>query len=82
MTADRGLSSPRPVKIEDLPLVLRPEEAWPVLRIGRSAFYDAVRRGEIRVLRIGRSIRVSRAELAHFLGEHSGEPPSVDKDDS
>lgn len=46
--------------------------AW--LGLGRSAAYDAVRRGEIPVIRIGRRMFVPVAELHEMvgLGERSG----------
>lgn len=35
--------------------------------IGRSAFYDAVRTGELRATRIGRRILLSHAEISIWL---------------
>lgn len=49
-------------------LVLTVEEAAKVLRIGRSAAYEAARRGELPSVRIGRSLRVPRAALDRLLG--------------
>lgn len=59
------------------PLVLTVEEAGAMLRIGRSAAYDAARRGEIPTIRLGRSLRVPRSRLAELLGEspqNDGDP--------
>nr|WP_284985534.1 helix-turn-helix domain-containing protein [Arthrobacter sp. fls2-241-R2A-172] len=48
---------------------------WPdaarALGIGRATAYDLIKRGEfpIRVLRLGRKFRVSRADLLTYLGE-------------
>lgn len=42
-------------------------EAGRVLRIGRSAAYEAARRGEIPTVRIGRSLRVPRLALERML---------------
>ena len=47
--------------------VLTPREAWELLQVGRNAFYEAVARGEIPHVRIGRSIRVPRAALERWL---------------
>ena len=47
--------------------VLTVEEAGQLLRIGRSAAYEAVRRGQIPSLRIGRSVRVPRHALEEML---------------
>ena len=43
------------------------EEVAARLRIGRGTAYDAVRRGEIPVIRIGRRLLVPRAALARML---------------
>ena len=51
--------------------VLTVEEAARLLRVGRSAAYEAVRAGEIPTIRIGRSIRVPRVALEALL---AGEP--------
>lgn len=55
--------------VRDLPAVLTVEEAAAVLRVGRTAGYEAVRRGEIPTIKIGRSLRVPRARLLALLGE-------------
>ncbi len=47
--------------------VLTIEEAAKVLRIGRSAAYDAARRGELPTIRIGRILRVPRCRLEAML---------------
>jgi len=49
--------------------VLTVEEAAAVLRIGRTAAYEAVRREEIKVLRIGRRILVPTSWLRNLVGE-------------
>ena len=59
--------------IESAPLVLTVEETAKLLRIGRSAAYDAARRGEIPAVRIGRSLRVPRHALEAMLAEAGGE---------
>jgi excisionase family DNA binding protein len=59
------------------PLVLTVEEAAKVLRIGRTAMYDAVRAGEVPgVIRVGRSIRISRHALERMLGLQNGHGPA------
>lgn len=55
------------------PAVLTVEEAARVLRIGRSAAYDAVRRGELPAVRIGRTLRIPRHRLEQMLGHESDE---------
>lgn len=51
------------------PLVLTIEEAARALRIGRSAAYEAARRGELPAVRIGRSLRVPRRALEAMLAK-------------
>ena len=43
------------------------EEAAAVLRIGRTTFYDLIKRGQLRTVHIGRSCRVTRAELDRYV---------------
>ena len=52
-----------------LPPVLTIEEAAILLFVGRTAAYDAARRGQIPTIKIGRSLRVPRARLLELLGE-------------
>jgi excisionase family DNA binding protein len=61
------------------PLVLTVEEAAEALRIGRTAAYDAVRRGDIPSVRIGRSVRVPRHQLEALLGLRNGDDPANEK---
>ncbi|WP_085894239.1 helix-turn-helix domain-containing protein [Nocardioides sp. PD653] len=48
--------------------VLTVEETSEVLGLGRDATYDAINRGEIPVLRIGRTLRVPAPKLLALLG--------------
>lgn len=48
---------------------LKVPEVAEVLRIARSRAYELVGTGEIPSVRIGRSVRVSRTELEHWLEE-------------
>jgi len=45
------------------------EEAAQILGIARSSAYEAVRRGELPVIRIGRRYVVPRVALERMLGE-------------
>ena len=49
------------------PLLLTPEEAAKVLRIGRTTIYALMKAGELRPVHIGRSCRLSRAELERYV---------------
>jgi excisionase family DNA binding protein len=54
--------------LDDLPDVLTVEQAAGVYRLGRKAMYEAVARGEVPgVIRLGRSIRISKHALARQL---------------
>jgi excisionase family DNA binding protein len=57
------------------PLVYTVEEAAAALRIGRTAAYEAARRGQIPVVRIGRSLRVPRHQLDALLGLKDSDAP-------
>jgi excisionase family DNA binding protein len=50
------------------------EEAAKWVGLGRSAAYEAARRGELPVLRFGRSLRVPTALLRQMLGLKESEP--------
>jgi excisionase family DNA binding protein len=50
-----------------LPEVLTAREAAAILRIGRNQLYQAVARGELPAIRIGRSIRIPRQALLALL---------------
>ena len=51
----------------ELPLALTVLEAGQVLRVGRSVTYELVRSGQLRSVRIGRSIRIPRDALVEYL---------------
>jgi excisionase family DNA binding protein len=49
------------------PLLLTPEEAADVLSVGRTTIYALMKIGELRPVHIGRSCRLSRAELERYV---------------
>lgn len=51
----------------DGPLLLTPEEAAQVLRIGRTTIYALMKAGDLRPVHIGRSCRLARAELERYV---------------
>lgn len=62
--------------MQRLPFTLTVEEAADVLRVGRTAAYEAVRAGQVPAIRVGRKLRVPRAALLRLLGEsHDTEAP-------
>src|SRR4051794_31462067 len=57
------------------PLLLTPEEAAPLLRVGRTTIYALMKAGELRPIHIGRSCRLSRAELERYVCRLETSPP-------
>jgi excisionase family DNA binding protein len=62
-----------------LPEVLTVREAAAILRVGRNQLYQAVGRGQLRAVRIGRSIRIPKQALLDLLTQHS--PPAASDDE-
>lgn len=56
--------------IDSLPLVLRIDDLMLVLKVGRNTAYALVRSNQIRVIRIGKQIRIPREEVIRFLAPH------------
>ena len=54
------------------PLLLTPEEAATVLRLGRTTVYALMKAGDLHPVHIGRSCRLSRSELERYV---RGEAP-------
>ena len=57
----------RPTSYDDLPLTLSVRELMPILSVGRNTAYELVHSGQIRSVRIGRKIRIPKAEVLRFL---------------
>jgi len=53
----------RQTKLDDLPELLRVEEAAAYLGIGRGLAYELARRGELPSVRLGRLLRIKRDGL-------------------
>jgi excisionase family DNA binding protein len=56
-------------------LLLTPEEAARVLRVGRTTIYGLIKAGELRSLHIGRSCRLARAELERYVNRLQAPSP-------
>lgn len=52
---------------ENLPVVLSVQQLAEVLQIGRNSAYDLVKSGQIRSIRIGKTIRIPQAALLEYL---------------
>ena len=63
-------------------LLVTPEEAATVLRVGRTTVYALMKSGQLRSIHIGRSCRLSRAELERYVDRldspHSRPQPPPD----
>src|SRR5690348_15813979 len=58
-------------------LLLTPEEAARLLRIGRTTVYALMKAGDLRPVHIGRSCRLARAELDRYVNRlQAPEPPA------
>lgn len=60
------MSSPR-ITLDALPDVLTAEEARALLRVSRNSFYRSVAAGEVPAIRLGRSLRFSKAALRRLM---------------
>jgi len=60
-------------------LLLTPEEAARVLRVGRTTVYALMKAGELRPVHIGRSCRLPRAELERYVARLQPPPPRVQR---
>src|SRR4051794_25229861 len=58
-------------------LLLTPEEAAKLLRVGRTTLYALMKAGELRPVHIGRACRISHAELERFVGRLDAPPPPL-----
>lgn len=62
---------PKYRSFDDLPLTLRVEDLMPILGVGRNTAYELVRSGQIKSIRIGRKIRIPKAEVLAFLDRNA-----------
>lgn len=65
------------MNISEAPEILTVAEAAQVLRIGRNQAYELIRQGELPALRLGRTIRVSKAALERLLDPDPGDSMNV-----
>jgi excisionase family DNA binding protein len=70
-TAPLDLAGSSTSALATLPEVLTAREAAAILRVGRNQLYQAVTRGELAAVRIGRSIRIPKQALLDLLAAAS-----------
>lgn len=63
------MSDPQPLREVSIAgrLLLTPEETAKVLRVGRTTVYALMKSGELRPVHIGRSCRISQAEVERYV---------------
>jgi len=57
-----------------LPAMLTVKEVAAILRVGRNQLYQAVARGDMRAVRIGRTIRIPKTALLELLTSSPAKP--------
>jgi excisionase family DNA binding protein len=77
-TAPLDLTDSSTSTLTTLPEVLTVSEAAAILRVGRNQLYQAIARGELGAVRIGRSIRIPKQALLDLLAAASPRPSSGD----
>lgn len=70
-TASLDLAGSPVSTLATLPEVLTAREAAAILRVGRNQLYQAIARGELGAVRIGRSIRIPKQALLELLAAAS-----------
>ena len=63
-------NNPQPTQVtslQDLPLVMTPVEAAQALGIGRNSIYSLLRSGDLKSIRVGRLIKITRSALEEYL---------------
>lgn len=55
-------------------MLLRIPEVAAELRLGRSSIYQLIQNGELPVVRVGRAVRVARADLEAWVEDRRREP--------
>jgi excisionase family DNA binding protein len=78
-TAPLDLAGSTITALATLPEMLNAREAAAILRVGRNQLYQAVTRGELGAVRIGRSIRIPKQALLDLLAAAS--PPTATGDE-
>jgi excisionase family DNA binding protein len=77
-TAPSDLAGSPASALATLPEVLTAREAAAILRVGRNQLYQAIARGELGAVRIGRSIRIPKQALLELLA--AANPPTTSGD--
>ncbi len=68
---------PASTRLECLPYVLNADQVAVLLGLGRGSVYEALRRGDLPSVRIGRRILIPREPLLRLLGVSGDTPGAV-----
>ena len=71
MTEQPDLPGPR---ADSLPSLLTVAEMAAMLRVSTMTIYRLINAGELRTIRVGRSIRIPSEVAASYLGNHGADP--------
>jgi excisionase family DNA binding protein len=58
-----------PAELTDAPPILTVTEAARLLRVSETSLYEVIQRGQLPALRVGRRLRIARAEIERRLTE-------------
>lgn len=61
------LQNHKVTSLQDCPLVMTPIEAAHILGIGRNSIYNLLRSGQLKSIRVGKLIKITRAALEEYL---------------
>ena len=64
------------ISYDNIPLIMTIDDLMSILMIGRNTAYQLIRSEQIKSIRIGRQIRISRDALVAFL-EHNHWPKTT-----
>lgn len=56
------------MSMDEIPVVLTVDDLRKILKISRSAAYNLARSDQLEVIKIGKSIRITRKALMDYLG--------------
>ena len=62
---------------DEIPKLLNVLEAASILNIGTSTLYQLIQSGELRCVRMGRSVRIDPSDLLQFIEQRKSQPTAV-----
>ena len=68
---DEPTAVPSPVNLTSVPVVYSVVDVAKILKIGRSSVYSLVKSGQLRCVRVGKTIRIPQRALMEYLNPSS-----------